>query len=230
MDIAQNLANVYQRIERACERVGRNPDEVKLVAVAKTKPPEMIAELVKANHFDIGENYLQEFLAKKEVLPDTVNWHFIGRIQSKKIKQIVGNTVLIHSVDRLKLFNEIEKRAANYNIDKVDCLLEINVGDEDSKGGTDIEEAGRIIEYVKQLEHVNLKGLMSIPPFLDNAELIRPYHKRLFTLREELQQKTSLELKELSMGMSLDFEAAIEEGATIVRVGTDIFGERNYKK
>jgi len=229
MNITDNLSKIYQRMEHACERAGRNPQEVKLIAVSKTKPAELIAEVAKAGQLDIGENYVQEFLAKRELLPDKIQWHFIGRIQSKKIKQIVGKTALIHSVDRLKLFNEIEKRASALNI-AVDCLLEVNVGDEDSKGGTSIEEAGQMIEHVKQLQHVNLKGLMSIPPFLPDAELIRPYHKRLFLLAEELRQKTALPLEELSMGMSLDFEAAIEEGATMVRVGTDIFGARDYKK
>ncbi len=224
-DIAANLDGVRERIRAASVRAGRNPNEVRLVAVAKTQPEEAVRRALAAGQADIGENYVQEFLAKADAIPNGVRWHFIGRLQSNKVRQVVGRTVLIHSVDREKLFREIEKRSALRNI-RTACLLEVNVGAEDSKGGADPEEAARLVRLSAEWPHVELRGLMSIPPFLDDPEAIRPYHVRLRELRDRLRKDSGFALPELSMGMSTDLEAAVEEGATFVRVGTDIFGPR----
>ena len=228
-DILANLERVRARINTACERAGRDPGSVRLLGVAKTKPAELIAIAVEAGLLDIGENYAQELLKKADLLPGHVRWHFIGRLQSKKVRRIVGRVALIHSVDRIKILNEIEKRAAAADI-VVRCLLEINVGEEDTKGGVASEEARELLRAAADLPHVRVDGLMDLPPFLDDQEAIRPYHRRLRELAERLRDETGLALPDLSMGMSGDLEAAIEEGATIVRIGTDIFGYRSCRR
>lgn len=227
VNMAENLAAIQRRIASACERVGRNPESVKLVAVAKGVPAQRLSGLIAAGHARIGESYVQEFLSHREAVGEQAQWHFIGRIQSNKIKYLVGRTGLVHSVDRAKLLDEFERRAAAAGV-TVDCLLEVNVGDEDSKGGTSTDAALGLLRHALGLAHVRVHGLMAIPPFLDEAEAMRPYHRRLASLRDELQAACGVALPELSMGMSLDLEVAIEEGATLVRVGTDLFGPRTY--
>lgn len=223
--LSENLERIQERIAAACVRVGRDPATVKLLAVAKGVAIERVRGLVRAGHAHLAENYVQEFLAHRDNLAEPVEWHFIGRIQSNKVKYLVGQTALVHSVDRIKVLNEFERRAAAAGV-VVDCLLEVNVGDEASKGGTSADEALVLMRHALTLEHVRVHGLMSIPPFLDDAEAMRPYHRRLATLRDDLQARVDVPLPELSMGMSLDLEVAIEEGATLVRVGTDLFGPR----
>ncbi len=227
VDVAANLVQVQQRIQRACEKAGRAPESVRLLAVAKTQPASRVLEAIEAGQMEIAQNYAQELLEIKPQCPNTVHWHFIGRLQSNKVRQIVGQVELIHSVDRPKLLREIEKRSAALDI-VTDCLLEINVGEQESKGGVSEKQAAELLETATGLEHVRVLGLMSIPPFYDDPELIRPFHKRLCLLAEKLRQDSGLALPELSMGMSTDLEAAVEEGATMVRIGTDIFGPRNY--
>jgi pyridoxal phosphate enzyme (YggS family) len=227
VDVAANLKEVRARLERACRQAGRAEDSVRLLAVSKTKPPALIAAACDAGQRCFGENYVQELLAKQPELPEKIEWHFIGRLQSNKVRQVVGRVAMIHSVDRAKLFDEIDRRACALGL-KVDCLLEINVGDERGKAGASDAEALELARHAAALEGVSLCGLMSIPPFLDDPQAMRPFHRRLFELRGMLRDATGLALDELSMGMSTDMEVAIEEGATIVRVGTDIFGPRDY--
>lgn len=228
VDVAARLQRVKARMAATCDRIGRDVDTVRLLAVAKNHPPELVEQVLTAGHLDIGENYVQELLTKQAFITQhPARWHFIGRLQSNKVRQIVGRVEMIHSVDRIKLLNEIEKRAAAAGL-RVACLLEVNVGDEETKGGAAIDEAMHLLEHSMKQDHIDLRGLMSIPPFLDDPEEIRPYHKRLASLAVKMREKSGLDLPELSMGMSLDMEVAIEEGATIVRVGTDIFGQREY--
>ena len=226
VDVSGNLARIRARMQRACERAGRAPQDVQLLGVAKTKPGELVARAAEAGLLDIGENYVQELLAKQAQLLQPIRWHFIGRLQSNKIRQIVGRTHLIHSVDRAKLLDEIEKRAAAADC-RVACLLEVNVGEESSKGGVVERDVRELVRRALDAPHIELRGLMSIPPFLSDPEALRPYHRRLAELARRLRDETGMALAELSMGMSKDMEVAIEEGATIVRVGTDLFGPRN---
>ena len=225
-DVAANLARVRERIERACRRAGRDPAGVRLVGVGKTKPPELLAEAVAAGLSDIGENYVREFLEKRERLSPSIRWHFVGRLQSNKARQVVGKVELIHSLDRESLLEEIEKRAAAAGV-VVRGLLKVNLGGEAAKGGADEAVARRLLETAAAMPHLRVEGLMSIPPPQDDPEALRPWHRRLARLAETLRRETGLPLPELSMGMSSDLETAVEEGATLVRVGTDLFGPRH---
>ncbi|RJO63593.1 MAG: YggS family pyridoxal phosphate-dependent enzyme [Myxococcales bacterium] len=225
LDVAANLERVRGRIRHACEKAGRDPAGVRLVAVSKTQPAEAVRAACDAGQTDFGENYVQELLAKAEAVGSGVRWHFIGRLQTNKVKPLLGITALIHSVDRMKLLEEIARRAEQAGV-VASCLIEINLGDEATKGGAGETEIETLLRAARPLSHVEIRGLMAIPPFLDDPEALRPYHRRLAALARRLREATGLLLPEVSMGMSSDLEAAVEEGATIVRVGTDIFGPR----
>lgn len=227
MSIRENIEGIQARITAACDRVGRNPAEVRLVAVSKTKPAALIETAAAAGQRLFGENYVQEFVDKAEQVCAPVEWHFIGALQSNKVKYLRGKVTMIHSLDRLSLAAEINRQWAKLD-QPVAVLLEVNLGDETSKAGTGEEEALELVRQVSKLPFLRLRGLMALPPWLDDPEEVRPYFRRLRELarRIEALKIPGLTMAELSMGMSNDFEVAIEEGATLVRVGTAIFGER----
>jgi pyridoxal phosphate enzyme (YggS family) len=222
--IAQNLEEVRRRIKAAAQRAGRDPATVRLVAVSKTAPVELIREAATAGQRLFGENYLQEARGKIEALGTAVSWHFIGHLQSNKAKSAVELFELIHGVDRLKLARALDSAAASTGtIQKI--LMQVNLAEEASKSGTSPEAAPELLRQISGLAHLRLVGLMTMPPFLE-PEAVRPYFRALRELRDRLQDLGGTPLPELSMGMSGDYEVAIEAGATLVRVGTAIFGSR----
>ncbi len=227
--ISENLENVYSKINRACERAGRDPKEVTLIAVSKTKPVEMMEEAIECGTITFGENKVQEIVKKKPQLPDNVNWHMIGHLQRNKVKQLVGSVKMIHSVDSIRLAEQIEKDFGAAD-ECIDVLLEVNVAKEESKFGFMPEEVMDAVEKIAQLPHIKLRGLMTIAPFVNEPEENRPIFRKLHKILVDINAKNidNIYMGELSMGMTGDYEVAVEEGATFVRVGTGIFGERNY--
>lgn len=227
--IVENLQNIENRIQEACTRAGRKRDEVTLIAVSKTKPVEMLQEVYKEGIRDFGENKVQELCQKIEVLPENINWHMIGHLQTNKVKYIVGKTRLIHSVDSLKLAEEIQRLAEKRDVD-VDILVEVNIANEESKFGISKEKVIDLVQAISRLTRVHIKGLMTIAPLVNNPEDNRLFFRGIKELSVdiELQNIDNVSMDVLSMGMTGDYEVAIEEGATMVRVGTGIFGERNY--
>lgn len=229
MSVAENLGKIRERIRQAALRAGRDPESVRLVAVSKTKPAAAIEEAFGCGQQIFGENYVQELVGKKAELPTGVSWHFIGNLQSNKVRQIAGMVDLIHSVDRLSLAAEIDRQWGT--LGKVcEVLIQVNISREETKGGTSSEELLHLVRDVARLPHLRIVGLMTMPPFFDDPEGARPYFRELRELAGKLQAAAvpGVEMRELSMGMSGDFEAAIEEGATLVRVGSALFGERQY--
>lgn len=225
-DIAQRLAAVKARVEAACVAAGREPAEVQLIAVSKTRPLSDVLHAAAAGQQHFGENYAQELRdkgAEQDALTDCppLQWHFIGHLQRNKVRYVSGRAALIHTVDSLRLAKEIGKRAEAPQ----GVLVQVNVGDEAAKSGAPIEEALGLCEAVAELPGVALRGLMCIPPACETAERVAPYFQRLAELAEAGRAR-GLPLTELSMGMSSDFEVAIRHGATLVRVGTAIFGRR----
>ncbi len=232
MDIKENLEKIYETIRKSAEKVGRKPNEIILLGASKTQPVEKIVEAYNAGLKYFGENKVQEGMKKIDELkpkyPD-IYWHFIGGLQTNKAKYVVKYFELIHSVDRKSLVDEIDKRAKK--LDKVqECLIEVNIGDEETKYGVNPEDLEELYEYCLSKENIRILGLMCIPPYSEDKEQSRKYFIKLRELKEKLEDKYKVKLPHLSMGMSNDFDIAIEEGATIVRVGTAIFGERNYHK
>ena len=225
--IKENLDQVRETIDAACIRAGRRPEEVTLIAVSKTKPVPMLEEAYAAGTRDFGENKVQEILAKKPELPQDIRWHMIGHLQRNKVSQVIGNAVMIHSVDSLRLARQIEAEAAKKEVD-VDILLEVNVAREESKYGFMLEEVEDAVMAIKDFPHVHIKGLMTIAPFVDNPEENRGIFKKLFEFAVDIGRKNidNVTMGVLSMGMTGDYEVAVEEGATMVRVGTGIFGIR----
>ena len=225
--IKEHLTEVKERIEQACIRSGRNPGEVTLIAVSKTKPVPMLEEAYAAGARDFGENKVQEIAAKKPELPEDIRWLMIGHLQRNKVGQVLGKAVLIHSVDSLRLARQIETDAAKAGLD-VDILLEVNVAREESKYGFMLEEVEDAIMTIKEFPHVHIKGLMTIAPFVENPEENRGIFKKLFEFAVDIDKKNidNVTMGVLSMGMTGDYEVAVEEGATMVRVGTGIFGVR----
>ena len=215
MGIAENLASVRERIRASCRRAGRDPDTVRLVAVSKGQPIEAVLAAFAAGQSVVGENYAQELHSKADALSEA-EWHFIGALQTNKVKLVVGHAALVHTCDRLALAKEIAKRAFSKNITQR-ILLEVNVGREPQKGGVLPEDLEALYAAVRELDALRCEGLMCLPPADQDP---RPHFRALRELRDRVG------LRELSMGMTADFEVAIEEGATIVRVGTAIFGER----
>jgi pyridoxal phosphate enzyme (YggS family) len=227
MSIAVNLQRIMERIENAAVKAGRDPKSVRLVAVTKTKPADAVIEAARAGQRIFGENYVQELTAKASMVEEPIEWHFIGTLQSNKVKYIAGLVTLIHSVDRLSLAMEIDKQWGKLG-QVCDILVEVNVSGEKTKAGTKTVEAFKLVEDIAELPHLSIKGLMTMPPFFDDPEGARPYFRELRELAGKIaaMKIPGVEMKELSMGMSGDFETAIEEGATLVRVGSAIFGSR----
>jgi pyridoxal phosphate enzyme (YggS family) len=222
--IRENLLRVRERIESAAQRAGRDPGEIKLVAVSKTVEVDRIKEAIEAGVTILGENYVQEAQRKIEQIGRPVSWHFIGHLQSNKAKYAVRLFDTIHSLDSPTLAEELNRRAAQVNR-KVPVMVEVNLSGEATKFGTEEEKVLQLAKRVIDLPHLVLEGLMTMPPYFDNPEMSRPYFIQLRELKEKMARE-GIPLKELSMGMSNDFEVAIEEGATYVRVGTAIFGAR----
>lgn len=229
MSIAENLKLIRQRIDDAARRAGRDPASVRLVAVSKTKPVSAIVEARDSGQLLFGENYVQELVAKVAELPDGVSWHFIGGLQSNKVRQIAGLVDLIHSVDRISLAREIDRQWGALGR-CCDVLIQVNISREATKGGTSSQDLLDLVTEAAGLAHLRIRGLMTMPPFFDDPEAARPYFRRLRELAGEVEAAgiAGVEMAELSMGMSGDFEAAIAEGATLVRVGSALFGEREY--
>ena len=211
-------------MEKAARRVGRDPEEIKLVAVSKTVEPARIKEAIEAGASILGENYVQEAQKKIEEIGQSVSWHFIGHLQSNKSKYAVRLFDMIHSLDSIPLAEELNRRAEQVDR-KIRVLIEVNLSKEETKFGTHEEKILNLAKRVLQLDRLSLGGLMTMPPYFDSPEMSRPYYIKLREVKERLV-KEGIPIIDLSMGMSNDFEAAIEEGATYVRVGTAIFGAR----
>lgn len=226
MSLADNLASIQQRIRAACERAGRDPGSVALLAVAKTQPPEVVRAAAELGLTLFGENKIQEAKAKIPLCPDRLRWHFIGHLQTNKCRDAVSLFEMIQSVDSLPLAQELQKRAEQA-AKTMPILLEINVAGEGSKFGYQPERMLIEFKEIISLSRLEVHGLMAIPPFTPVPEKARPHFRRLRELREQCEQLLGAPLPHLSMGMSGDFEIAIEEGATIVRIGTALFGERS---
>lgn len=222
-EIAENLKAVRERIATAARKAGRNRADITLVAVSKMQGAEAVRSAYEAGHRVFGENYAQELEEKSRMLPGDIEWHFIGALQSNKVKKVLYVSSMIHSVDRLSLAKEIDKRAE----ESVRILIEVNIGGEATKSGSSEGETMMLLEQISSLPNIIVCGLMTMPPFFDDPDRARPYFAKLRELKNKLEKSTGLNLPHLSMGMTGDFEAAIEEGATIVRVGTAIFGARH---
>ena len=228
--IRSNLENVQTKITNACKKADRNLDEVTLIAVSKTKPVEMLLEAYDAGIRDFGENKVQEIIDKYEKLPSDIRWHMIGHLQRNKVKYIIDKVVMIHSVDSLRLAEEISKQAVKHEL-IMPILVELNIGDEDTKFGASSEEAISLVKQISMLPNLQINGLMTVAPFVENPEENRHYFKAMKQLSVDIMKENidNVRMDILSMGMTGDYEVAIEEGATMVRVGTGIFGERNYQ-
>jgi hypothetical protein len=227
--ILENINAVKENIKKACEKSGRRVEDVTLIAVSKTKPYTDIEEALPSGILDYGENKVQELSDKYEILPKDIRWHMIGHLQRNKVKYLVGKTTLIHSVDSLRLAEQIEKDFGK--ADKIaNVLIEVNMAQEESKFGITALETEELIRAISKFPHIRINGLMTIAPFTDNPETNRIYFRNMKQLSVDIAAKNidNVSMDVLSMGMTGDYQVAIEEGATMVRVGTGIFGERNY--
>ena len=231
--IFENLYQVEENIRLACEKSNRNRDEVTLIAVSKTKPIDMLISASLAGITNFGENKVQELCDKYEyfdsIKQTPMHWHMIGHLQTNKVKYLIGKTSLIHSVDSYKLACEIEKQAAKHEC-IMDILIEVNIAEEESKFGLLEDEVVELVKQVAQLPHVRIKGLMTVAPYVVDPEENRPFFRKIKQLSVDINNQNidNVSMDILSMGMTGDYTVAIEEGATMVRVGTGIFGERNY--
>ncbi len=229
--VRNNYKEVLNEVITTAENSGRSKYDVLLIAVSKTKPKEDIEKLYNIGVRDFGENKVQELCSKYEELPKDINWHLIGHLQRNKVKYIVDKVHLIHSVDSVRLAEEIQNESMKKNV-TVNILVQVNVANEDSKFGLDTSETEEIIKNISLMPNIRIKGLMTIAPFVDDGEENREIFKKLKQLSVDIGRKNidNVCMNVLSMGMSGDYIVAIEEGATMVRVGTSIFGERNYNK
>lgn len=229
--VTENIAEVNAKIAAACRRAGRDRSEVTLIAVSKTKPESMIEEAYEVGQRDFGENKVQEICRKKDLLPEDIRWHMIGHLQRNKVHQVVGKACLIHSVDSLRLAEAINREAEKRGVE-VPVLVEVNVAQEESKFGVSTEETITLVEQMSRLKYIQIRGLMTIAPYVENPEENRSVFRKLKQLSVDIAVKNinNVNMSVLSMGMTNDYEVAIEEGATMVRVGTGIFGEREYTK
>lgn len=227
--IKENLAEVEKNICAACERAGRDRDEVTLITVSKTNPVSSLKEAMDCGIHIFGENKVQEMLEKQEELPKDLEWHMIGHLQRNKVKYLMGKVALIHSVDSLRLAQEISKEALKQGTIE-NILVEINVAEEVSKFGIATDEAIELVQEIAKLSNISIKGLMTIAPFVADPEENREVFRALKKLSVDINSKNidNVTMNVLSMGMTNDYEVAIEEGATMVRIGTGIFGKRNY--
>jgi pyridoxal phosphate enzyme (YggS family) len=230
-DIKENLDLVREKIDAAADKVGRKGDEIKLVAVTKTRGIDEIKEVVDSGVIDLGENRVQELMDKYDNIDEDINWQMIGHLQRNKVKYLMRRErcTLIHSLDSFRLAKEINKRAGK-NDRVMDVLVQINVAGDENKFGIKPEKTIEYLENVSKLEQIQVKGLMTMVPYVDDPEEVRPYFKKLKELFEEVKEReiANIQMEELSMGITNDYEVAIEEGATIVRIGSAIFGPRQY--
>jgi pyridoxal phosphate enzyme (YggS family) len=227
--VKDNIADVNSTIESICKGIGRNPTEVEVIAVTKTVDTDIINYAIECGAANIGESKVQEITLKYEKIPKKVKWHLIGHLQTNKVKYIIDKVDLIHSVDSISLAEEIDKRAAKAGIKK-DILIQVNVAEEDSKFGIKFEDIDIFLEQLSKYKNITIKGFMTIAPYYEDIEQARPVFRKL---KEKFDQLSKLQIPQvqmqyLSMGMTNDFTVAIEEGANLVRIGTGIFGERNY--
>ena len=227
--LKENYRNVQENIQRACEKVNRSVDEVTLISVSKTKPLSMLQEAYDCGAREYGENKVQEMTEKEGQLPKDIHWHMIGHLQTNKVKYIAPYVHLIHSVDSLKLAQEINRQGEKCNR-SIPILIEVNIAEEESKFGIHKEETYELVRQIATLPHVHICGLMTIAPFVDDPEENRQVFRDLKQLSVDISQKNmnNINMRVLSMGMTGDYQVAVEEGATMVRVGTGIFGARNY--
>lgn len=227
--VAENYKKVLENVKRCAKEAGRSENDVTLIAVSKTKPLEMLKEAYEAGARDFGENHVQELVEKIPAMPSDVRWHMIGHLQRNKVKYIVGKVFLIHSVDSLRLAQEISKESVKAGVTS-NILIEVNASGEESKWGGNLKESAELVKEAMMLPGICVKGLMTVAPYTENPEENRVYFSTLKQLLVDIeaQNTDNNSMGELSMGMTGDYEVAIEEGATYVRVGTGIFGERNY--
>lgn len=227
--LKENLTKVEENIQKACDKAGRKRSEVTLIAVSKTKPVKMLQEIYNEGIREFGENKVQEMCEKMELMPQDIKWNMIGHLQTNKVKYIIGKTSLIHSVDSLKLAEEIQKQAVKHDV-TADILVEVNIANEESKFGISKDETIQMVRDIAKLDHLKIKGLMTIAPFVENPEDNRLYFREIKQLSVDINNQNidNVSMDVLSMGMTGDYMVAVEEGATMVRVGTGIFGERNY--
>ncbi len=228
--IEENVKKIVERIEKACERVGRTPKEVKILAATKTRSPEEIRRAYNAGIRLFGENRVQEARKKIPQLADLKGseWHMIGHLQTNKVKYAVELFNCIETIDRKGLVDEIVRRLEKKGIRGVKALIEVKLSPEETKSGCPPQKVEELVSYVLRFPQIELLGFMTVPPYLENPEEVRPYFRRLREIRNRMEDRFGKPFPELSMGMSHDFEVAVEEGATIVRIGTAIFGPRNY--
>ncbi len=227
--ITSNIDQINNRIKNICESCGREPEHVRLVAISKTHPEETIREAYDAGIRDFGENRVQELTSKMNHLPSDVIWHMVGTVQTNKIRDMVHRVDWVHSISKTKYLKELEKRAAR--LDRhIRVLIQVNISDEDQKSGCDPESLPDILEYAAGLKHVSVHGLMGMASFTDDRDLIRRQFRLLRELRDNHRgyESETVRLDELSMGMSGDYDIAIEEGATMIRLGSTVFGKREY--
>lgn len=231
MTLEKNIEDVLDRAERAAIASNRNPEEVQLIAVTKTVDIDVIKRAIEYGIVHVGENKVQELTRKYEAIGPVVKWHLIGHLQRNKVKYIIDKVDLIHSLDSYRLAEEIDKRAKEINR-VVECLLQVNVSGEESKYGVSVKGAKELLNEIVNLNNIKIVGLMTMAPHVENQEETRQYFRALKNLSEEISGigLENVEMKYLSMGMSNDFEIAIEEGASLIRVGSSIFGERDYSK
>lgn len=229
--IAEQLQAVRDEIAKACKKSGRDVSEVTLIAVSKTKPVTMIEEAIQAGQTVFGENKVQELCAKYEELPKNLTWHLIGHLQRNKVKYIADKAALIHSVDSLRLAQTVDQEGKKHNR-IIPVLIEVNVAQEDTKFGVSVEETLPLVEEIAKLSNIQVRGLMTIAPYVEDPETNRPVFRKLKQLSVDIRDKNmnNVYMDILSMGMTNDYQVAVEEGATMVRVGTGIFGERDYSK
>lgn len=227
--LKDNLKQVEDNIAKACARAGRDRSEVTLIAVSKTKPVEMLQEIYDEGVRTFGENKVQEICEKYEQLPSDIEWHMIGHLQRNKVKQVIDKAALIHSVDSYRLAQEISVQAQKKNI-CMPILVEVNIAQEESKFGISADDTVQLVEEIAALPNLEINGLMTIAPFVTDPEENRTYFRQIKQLSVDIKNKNidNVSMDVLSMGMTGDYEVAIEEGATMVRVGTGIFGARNY--
>ncbi len=229
-DICQNIESVKERVAKACKEAGRDPEEVRLVAVSKTKPLDDIKAAFDCGQLHFGENRAKELQDKMDTYEnEEIQWHMVGNLQTNKIKYMVERVNWIHSIEKTKYLKEIEKRASRINR-TINTLVQINISGEDQKSGCTPDDIKKLLDYARPLEHANVRGLMGMASFTDDMDVVRDQFKMLKELFDKHAEKNEggVQLQELSMGMTNDMEIAIQEGSTMVRVGRAIFGERNY--
>ncbi len=229
--LKDNLANVESNIQKACTKSGRDRADVTLIAVSKTKPAELLKEIYDAGVRDFGENKVQEICEKYDKLPSDIRWHMIGHLQRNKVKQIIDKVCMIHSVDTYRLAEEINVQAKKHNI-IMPVLIEINIAGEQSKFGIGREDAVLLAEEISHLDNLRINGLMTVAPYVEDPEENRQYFQEIMQIAVDIRLKKldNTDIRVLSMGMTGDYMVAVEEGATMVRVGTGIFGERSYAR